>query len=118
MPWKERRAMSLKIEFVERAEKGEKISQLCREFGVSRTTGHKWIKRFRELGYSGLDEESRRPKTAPLATAEELVMAAIEARDAHPRWGPEKLQVLLARRFGEQTPTARTIARILRRANR
>ena len=110
--------MSLKIEFVERAEKGEKISQLCREFGVSRTTGHKWIKRFRELGYGGLDEESRRPKTTPLATAEELVVAAIEARDAHPRWGPEKLRVLLARRFGEQTPTARTIARILRRASR
>jgi len=110
--------MSLKIEFVERAEKGEKVSQLCREFGVSRTTGHKWIKRFRELGYAGLDEESRRPKTTPLATAEELVMAAIEARDAHPRWGPEKLRVLLARRFGDQTPTARTIARILTRANR
>lgn len=118
MPWKERRAMSLKIEFVERAEKGEKLARLCREFGVSRTTGHKWVKRFRELGYAGLDDESRRPKSSPLATAEDIVMAVLGARDAHPRWGPQKLAIVLRRRFREQSPSERTIARILRRANR
>lgn len=110
--------MSLKIDFVERAKKGEKIAPLCKEFGVSRTTGHKWIKRFEELGYAGLEEESRRPKTAPLATAEDIVLAVLEARDAHPRWGPQKLQILLKRRFGEQMPGERTVARILKRANK
>lgn len=110
--------MSLKIEFVERAAKGEKVAVLCREFGVSRQAGHKWIKRFKELGYDGLEEQSRRPKTTPLATAEELVMAVLEARDAHPRWGPRKLEPLLRRRFGDQTPSVRTIARILKRANK
>lgn len=110
--------MSLKIEFVERANKGEKVAPLCRQFGISRTTGHKWLKRFRELGYEGLEEESRRPKSAPLATAEELVLAVLEARDAHPRWGPKKLEVLLRRRFKELTPSERTIARILKRAHR
>jgi putative transposase len=118
MPWKEQRAMSLKIEFVERAQKGEKIAPLCREFGVSRTTGHKWLKRFKELGYAGLEDESRRPKTAPLAAAEDVVMAVLEARDAHPRWGPQKLRLLLKRRFGEGVPSERTVARILLRANR
>jgi transposase len=118
MPWKECRAMSLKIEFVERAAKGEKVAPLCREFGVSRQSGHKWIKRFKELGYEGLEEQSRRPKTTPLATAEELVVAVLEARDAHPRWGPRKLEPLLRRRFGDQTPSVRTIARILKRANK
>jgi transposase InsO family protein len=110
--------MSLRIEFVERAEKGEKVAALCREFGLSRTTGHKWLKRFKELGHDGLEEESRRPRSTPLATAEDLVMAVLEARDARPRLGPRKLEVVLRRRFGEQTPSARTIARILKRANR
>jgi putative transposase len=110
--------MSQRIEFVERAEKGEKVATLCREFGLSRTTGHKWLKRFKELGYDGLEEESRRPKLTPLATAEELVMAVLEARDARPRHGPRKLEIVLRRRFGEQTPAARTIARILKRANK
>ena len=110
--------MSLKLEFVEREAKGEKIAALCREYGVSRQTGHKWVKRFKEQGYEGLEERSRRPKSVPLATAEELVVATLGARGAHPRWGPYKLHVLLRRRFGEQTPSKRTIARILLRANK
>jgi putative transposase len=118
MPWKEHRKMSLKMEFVERVAGGEKIAPLCREFGISRTAGHKWWKRYQEQGYAGLEERSRRPKTSPLATAEELVLATLQARDAHPRWGPRKLYVLLRRRFGDQTPAVRTIARILKRANK
>jgi transposase InsO family protein len=118
MPWKECRAMSQKQEFVERVTQGEKVTELCREFDVSRQTGHKWVKRFKELGWEGLEEESRRPKTTPLATAEELVVATLQAREEHPRWGPFKLHQLLRRRFGEQTPSKRTIARILVRANK
>ena len=37
------------------------------------------------------------------------------AREAHPRWGPKKLHVVVKRRFGEETPSESTIARILRR---
>lgn len=110
--------MSLKIEFVERAAGGEKIAPLCREFGISRTAGHKWFKRYKEQGYAGLEEESRRPRSAPLATAEELVLATLQAREAHPRWGARKLYVLLRRRFGDETPKVRTIARILKRADK
>jgi len=110
--------MSQKRDFVERAAKGERVSTLCREYGVSRQTGHKWIKRFEQHGYDGLEEESRRPRSTPLSTAEELVIATLEAREAHPRWGPYKLHLLLHRRFGEQTPSKRTIARILQRANK
>jgi len=110
--------MNLRIEFVERAKAGESIAALCREFKISRTTGHKWQKRFKAQGFEGLEEQSRRPKTAPLATGEELVMAILEARDRHARWGPRKLYGLLRRRFGDQTPSERTIARILRRADR
>ncbi|HEX8790961.1 MAG TPA: leucine zipper domain-containing protein, partial [Polyangiaceae bacterium] len=77
--------MSLRIEFVERAKTGESIAALCREFKISRTTGHKWFKRFEADGYQGLEEQSRRPKSTPLATGEELVMAILEARDRYVR---------------------------------
>lgn len=110
--------MSLKIEFAERAEKGEPIARLCREYGVSRTTGHKWVKRFAERGYEGLEEASRRPRSTPLATAEDIVLAVLAAREAHPRWGPRKLEVVLRRKLGEQTPSERTIARVLQRAHK
>ena len=104
--------MSLKIEFVERAEKGEPIARLCREFSISRATGHKWRNRFRDRGYAGLEAESRRPKSASLATAEEIVLAVLETRDAHPNWGPKTLAPVLRRRLGELTPSERTICRI------
>src|SRR3979411_2445759 len=118
MPWKEHRTMSLKMEFVERVAAGDKIAPLCLECGMSRTAGHKWLKRYKEQGDAGLEEQSRRPKSTPLATAEELVIATLQVRDSHPRWGPRKLYLLLRRRFGEQTPSVRTIARILKRANK
>ncbi len=119
MPWEECRAMSKKMEFVERVvEPGAKLAPVCREFGISRQTGHKWRKRYLEHGFEGLEDESRRPKTTPLSCAEELVAAVLETRDAHPSWGPKKIHQRLRRRFGEQTPSRSTVARMLRRFGR
>lgn len=108
--------MSLKVEFVERAtKKGANKSALCREYGISRETGHKWINRFRKLGYDGLEEQSRRPDTTPMSIAEQMVMAVLQAREAHPSWGAKKLAVLLERKHGEQAPSRPTVERILKR---
>lgn len=110
--------MSLKMEFVERRGRGESLAALCREFNVSRTTGHKWWKRFKAKGYAGLEEESRQPKSTPLATAEEIVLLVLKLRDEHRSWGPRTLVPLLRKRLGDRTPSERTVARILRRADR
>ena len=108
--------MSLKMEFVEKASRpGARVSELCREYGVSRETGYKWLNRFKREGYEGLEERSRAPHSSPLMKAEDLVQAVLAAREAHPRWGPKKLYVQVKRRFGEETPSESTIARILRR---
>ncbi len=111
--------MSLKLEFVQKATAaGANISALCREYGITRQTGHKWLKRFATQGYDGLDDRSRRPKTTPLGTAEEIIASILEAREAHPRWGPHKLSIVLRRKFGPSTPSERTIARVLSRFDR
>lgn len=111
--------MSKKMEFVQRAtEPGVKLAPLCTQFGISRQTGYKWLKRFREHGFEGLEEESRRPKSSPLSLAEDVVAAILDARDAHPSWGPRKLEQLLRRRFGPSTPSRATVARILKRFGR
>ncbi|HEY5955213.1 MAG TPA: DDE-type integrase/transposase/recombinase [Polyangiaceae bacterium] len=106
--------MSLKMEFVRRATgPNANVSVLCREFNIARETGHKWRKRFKQQGYDGLEERSRRPRNTPLATAEDLVVAIVESREAHPTWGPYKRHVGLQRRFGASTE--RTVARVLSR---
>jgi len=38
---------------------------LCKRFGISRKTGYKWLKRYREAKESGLRDRSRRPQHAP-----------------------------------------------------
>src|SRR5438105_12419377 len=116
MPWKEHRIMSSKIAFVEQASRrGANVAALCREHGISRQTGHKWLKRYRKVGYEGLEDQSRRPQSSPLATGEEIVAALLAARLRHPRWGPRKLVRLLERQFGEIAPSERTVARVLER---
>ncbi len=61
MPWKECRKMDEKLKFVSRFLDGEKIAALCREFGISRVTGHKIIDRYRESGLEAFTDRSRRP---------------------------------------------------------
>jgi putative transposase len=119
MPWKEQREMDLKLSFVEKASlPGSRMSAVCKEYGISRETGYKWLNRFKREGAAGLGELSRRPKSTPLSTAEEVVLAVLEIRDAYPRRGPKKLLEQLKRKLGDQTPSVATIARILQRFGR
>lgn len=117
MPWKEQRVMGLKLEFVKRAKRrGANMAALCREYEISRQTGYKWLERFKREGYNGLEERSRRPAETPFGTAEDVVVAIVDARQKHRRWGPTKLRTLLVARFGEEdAPSERTIARVLKR---
>jgi putative transposase len=119
MPWKECRKMSLKLDFIERVRsKTASMSAICKDFGISRQTGAKWKKRYEEEGYAGLEERTRRPKSSPLALAEELVVAILELRNKHPTWGARKLHGVLVRRYADGTPSVATISRILKRAGK
>ena len=89
---------------------------MCREYGISRKTGCKWIKRHREQGELGLCDRSRQPHNWPLKTSAEMVMRVIELRRDKPRRGPKKIHELLLRAHGKDAPSQRTIARILERA--
>jgi transposase InsO family protein len=116
MPWKETTAMSLRTEFIHLAElAGANLSQLCRRFGISRKTGYKWLKRYREGGESGLADRSRRPHHSPRRSSEEIEKAVLEARELYPAWGGRKIKAHLKRKGHSQLPSASTITEILRR---
>ena len=61
MPWKQKSTkMELRLEFVTLAmRESANISSLCRRFGISRTTGYKWIRRYKAEGKEGLRDRSR-----------------------------------------------------------
>lgn len=106
--------MSQKTEFVQKAiAPGANVSALCREYGISRQTGHKWLRRFRAEGHLGLVEQSRRPRSSPLATAEDVVVAILELRGRHPSWGADTIAGAIASKFGDEAPSRSTVARVL-----
>lgn len=61
MPWKECNPMDEHHRFIARRLEGESMSALCREFGISRVTGHKIFNRYRECGLDALCDRSRQP---------------------------------------------------------
>jgi transposase InsO family protein len=85
-----------RVEFVVRAHQGQQsLSQLCAEFGISRPTGHLWLKRYREQGVIGIEEHSRRPQHCPRQTAPSVEERIAQLRRQRPDWGARKLQQLL-----------------------
>jgi len=88
------------------------VGLVCQTFGISRATLYRWIKKFNPQDLRSLKEESRRPRKLrkPLWSAE-LVTAVKNLRNEYPRWGKEKLVVLLKRQ-GCNT-SASTVGRIL-----
>lgn len=118
MPWKESTVESLRMEFVMRArEPGANLSDLCREYAISRKTGYKWITRYADEGLGGLTNRSRRPLEIPCETPSDVVVAIVRLKVAHPSWGPKKIRELLIREGQcRRVPAVSTVARLLRRA--
>ena len=116
MPWKETTPMSERKDYIGEALKAEiSLSALCREFGISRKTGYKWLKRYREGGLNGLEDQPRRPQHSPSQTPPEVEQVIVEARQAHPAWGSRKLKRWLENRGYRSIPAPSTVTAILAR---
>lgn len=103
-------------EFVEIAEKREEpFSSICARFGVSRTTGYKWLKRYRERGVAGLVEQSRRPKSSPRKIPESVEDLVHSLRRENPDWSGVRIAEELKAKEISPLPAPSTIDLILRR---
>jgi len=56
MPWKECSVVEERLRFVARLLDGEGMTDLCREFGISRKTGYKIFDRYKEHGLEALTD--------------------------------------------------------------
>jgi transposase InsO family protein len=98
-------------------EGSESVSALSRQFGISRETAHKFLSRYSAEGVEGLRDRSRAPHVHPNAVTEAVLELVIQARRAHPSWGPRKLVAYLARHYpGLTLPAPSTLSRLLHRA--
>lgn len=99
MPWKASSVLDERMKFVGRLLSGEKMAPLCREFGISRVTGHKIWKRYREQGTSGLKHRSRSPHSHPNQVSFDVEQLIIRFKKEKPHWGAPKIRELLAQRY-------------------
>jgi transposase InsO family protein len=116
MPFHEVRRMDARLEFVMLASvEGANVRNLCRRFGVSPTTGYKWLERWRLEGMAGLQELSRRPQSSPSRSATATEKAVLSVRAEHPAWGGRKIARRLKDMGQEAVPVPSTVTAILKR---
>jgi transposase len=117
MPWKEVSVMEQKEEFILLWQTGSySVTALSEMFSISRPTAYKYIERFKRFGLPGLQELSRSPKTIANKTHPRIEEEIIKLRKQHPRWGGEKIQVLLEHQFPTtKIPHVSTVNLILKR---
>src|SRR4030042_285545 len=119
MSWSVCGLKDTRVEFVMVAgEADASMSLACREFGISRKTGYKWLRRYNTSGLEGLVDLSRRPRSSPLQLSGDAVVALVKLHEGHDDWGPKKLRARLIRSNScpdGKVPSLATVARLARR---
>ena len=82
MPWKDKTVEELRKEFVEAAKTSKNFSLLCREFGISRKTGYKWVERNNQS--CSMSDRSHAPFNIPCKTPAEIEDAILRVRADNP----------------------------------
>src|SRR5687767_9800392 len=117
MPWQECSTMDSRQEFLALAQNaGVNFSELCRRFGISRKTGYKWRRRYREKGAAGLADLSRRPQHSPRRSQKAIEEKVLAVRDEY-GWGARKIKTCLER-AGDGSVAKSTVHSILLRHKR
>jgi len=119
MPWEVNDAVKQRWEFVKEWESEDwGFAELCREYGITRATGYKWVERYQMGGLGGLGDASRAPHRHPNQTSPATEKEIVEVRAKHPRWGARKIQAILQRQWADraecQIPATSTIGAMLK----
>ena len=99
MPWKECSVLEERLRFVARLLDGEAMSDVCREFGISRKTGYKIFDRYKEHGLEALSDRSRRPVRYANQLPEQIEGLILRCKREKPHWGARKIRELLLRKL-------------------
>ncbi len=117
MPWSEIKVETQRQKFIEAyLAKDFSLTELCRQFEISRPTGYKWVERFKQFGKEGLIELSKAPLSHPNATSIWVTDKILELRSQKPHWGARKIRGYLTLEYPEERwPSDTTVHNILER---
>ena len=117
MPWKDFPVMEERLRFVARLLEGETMTDLCREFGISRKTGYKLFNRYWDEGVEAFTDRSRRPVRYANQLPAQIETLIVRLKAEKPHWGARKIRELLVRRLdGDiRVPAKSTVHAVLDR---
>lgn len=117
MPWRETSVMEERLRFVARLLEGEGMSEICRDFGISRKTGYKICNRNRQEGLEALTERSRRPVRYANQLPDQIEAMIVASKRDKPHWGARKIMELLVRKLAGdmRIPSTSTVNAVLDR---
>jgi len=108
--------MDERLKFVARLLDGEKMTTVCRDFGISRKTGYKIFNRYKECGIDGLKDRSRRPYHHANRLPFQIERTILRIKSEHPNWGAPKIREKLLRQYAMDKPPAKsTVHAVLER---
>ena len=117
MPWKECSVTQERLRFVARLLDGEGMSEVCRDFGISRKTGYKIFNRYRDQGLEALTDRSRRPVRYANQLPDRVERLIVDLKRDKPHWGARKIRELLVRKLAGDVrlPARSTVHAVLDR---
>src|SRR5258707_2442010 len=117
MPWRDCSVMEERLRFVARHLEGEAMTDLCREFGISRKTGYKLFNRYRDEGVEAFTDRSRRPVRYANQLPDAIERMIVRLKKEKPHWGARKIRELLVKRLdGDvRVPAKSTVHAVLDR---
>ena len=114
MAWNERTVKEMRKEFVTRVLAHEKSkAALCREYGISRPTGDKWIKRY--LANESMEDRSRAPFNTPNKINAALEAEIVQARTDNFGLGAAKIRKIMQNEGYTNLPCIKTFNNIFSR---
>ncbi|PRD40375.1 integrase [Phyllobacterium phragmitis] len=92
------------------------MAAVCREFNISRKTGHKLLQRYRDSGLHGLTDRSRRPYRQANQLPMQIERLIVRLKKDYPNWGAPKIQERLRRLYPDiHCPAVSTVHAVLDR---
>jgi transposase InsO family protein len=109
--------MEERLRFVARLLEGEGMSEVCRQFGISRKTGYKLFSRYQDEGLDALADRSRRPVRYANQLPGQVERLIVDLKRDKPHWGARKIRELLLRRLNgdARIPAKSTVHAVLDR---
>lgn len=103
MPWENYKVENLRLKLVLSFLEGKStMTYICKELGISRKTGYKWVERYLEGGEEGLKDLSRAPKNPHHFYNQDQIDRAIDFKQRKLTWGPKKILQKLTEKYPEE----------------